>query len=109
MYVCDGLAAVEVPPSPNVHAYETMVPSASLDAEPSSATASPASPSESATERSAPAFATGNAAGNAFGKYYPGPGATIGQGLSFSYIAAAHAAGKLAEQQREAVGAAGAP
>lgn len=54
-------------------------------------------------------YATGNAAGNAFGKYYPGPGATIGQGLSFSYIAAAHAAGKLAEQQREAVGAAGAP
>ena len=40
-------------------------------------------------------YATGNCAGNAFGSYYPGPGATIGQGLTFAYIAAAHAAGKL--------------
>ncbi|WP_328475360.1 FAD-dependent oxidoreductase [Actinoplanes sp. NBC_00393] len=41
-------------------------------------------------------YATGNAAGNAFGRVYPGPGATIGQGLSFGYAAAQHAAGKLA-------------
>ncbi|GAB2568944.1 3-ketosteroid-delta-1-dehydrogenase [Paractinoplanes abujensis] len=40
-------------------------------------------------------YATGNAAGNAFGRVYPGPGATIGQGLSFGYTAARHAAGKL--------------
>jgi 3-oxosteroid 1-dehydrogenase len=40
-------------------------------------------------------YATGNCAGNAFGSYYPGPGATIGQGLVFGYIAAVHAAGKL--------------
>ena len=40
-------------------------------------------------------YATGNCAGNAVGSYYPGPGATIGQGLTFAYIAAAHAAGKL--------------
>jgi succinate dehydrogenase/fumarate reductase flavoprotein subunit len=40
-------------------------------------------------------YATGNAAGNAFGTFYPGPGATIGQGLTFGYIAAAHAAGRL--------------
>jgi succinate dehydrogenase/fumarate reductase flavoprotein subunit len=46
-------------------------------------------------------YATGNCAGNAFGKYYPGPGATIGQGLSFGYIAAAHAAGRLKEEARE--------
>jgi len=41
-------------------------------------------------------YATGNAAGNAFGSFYPGPGATIGQGLAFGYIAACHAAGRLA-------------
>ena len=46
-------------------------------------------------------YATGNCAGNAFGKYYPGPGATIGQGLSFGYIAAAHAAGRLKAEARE--------
>lgn len=40
-------------------------------------------------------YATGNAAGNAFGRVYPGPGATIGQGLSFGYVAAQHAAGEL--------------
>ena len=40
-------------------------------------------------------YAIGNCAGNAFGSYYPGPGATIGQGLVFGYIAAVHAAGKL--------------
>ncbi|HEX7659099.1 MAG TPA: FAD-binding protein [Pseudonocardiaceae bacterium] len=40
-------------------------------------------------------YASGNAAGNAFGAYYPGPGATIGQGLTFGYIAATHAVGKL--------------
>ncbi len=40
-------------------------------------------------------YAIGNAAGNAFGKVYPGPGATIGQGVTFGYIAALHLAGKL--------------
>lgn len=40
-------------------------------------------------------YAIGNAAGNAFGKVYPGAGATIGQGVVFGYIAALHAAGKL--------------
>jgi succinate dehydrogenase/fumarate reductase flavoprotein subunit len=40
-------------------------------------------------------YAIGNAAGNVFGAFYPGPGATIGQGLTFGYIAAAHAAGRI--------------
>ncbi|MTB87161.1 FAD-binding protein [Aeromicrobium senzhongii] len=40
-------------------------------------------------------YAIGNAAGNAFGRVYPGPGATIAQGLVFGYIAANHAAGRL--------------
>lgn len=40
-------------------------------------------------------YASGNAAGNAFGRVYPGPGATIGQGLVYSWIAARHAAGVL--------------
>lgn len=42
-------------------------------------------------------YAAGNAAGNAFGRVYPGPGATIGQGMVYGYIAARHAAGKLPE------------
>src|SRR5687768_2986710 len=37
-------------------------------------------------------YATGNAAANAFGKFYPGPGATLGQGTVFAYLAAKHAA-----------------
>lgn len=40
-------------------------------------------------------YAVGNAAGNAYGEVYPGPGATIGQGLVFGYLAAQHAAGAL--------------
>jgi succinate dehydrogenase/fumarate reductase flavoprotein subunit len=40
-------------------------------------------------------YATGNCAGNAFGRVYPGPGATIGQGLTYGYLAARHAAGML--------------
>lgn len=40
-------------------------------------------------------YAIGNAAANAFGKTYPGAGATIAQGLVFGYIAAHHAAGRL--------------
>ena len=40
-------------------------------------------------------YASGNAAGNAFGRVYPGPGATIGQGLTYGWIAAQHAAGRL--------------
>ncbi|MGO1384313.1 MAG: FAD-binding protein [Arachnia sp.] len=42
-------------------------------------------------------YAIGNSAGNVFGHYYPGAGATIGQGLTFGYIAVMHAAGKLQE------------
>lgn len=42
-------------------------------------------------------YAIGNAAGNAFGTFYPGPGATIGQGLTYGYISAMHAAGRLAD------------
>lgn len=37
-------------------------------------------------------YAVGNAAANAFGTFYPGPGATIGQGVVFSYLAALDAA-----------------
>ncbi|WP_368649795.1 3-ketosteroid-delta-1-dehydrogenase [Brucella intermedia] len=33
-------------------------------------------------------YATGNNAANAFGRAYPGAGATIGQGITFGYIAA---------------------
>lgn len=40
-------------------------------------------------------YASGNSAGNAFGRVYPGPGATIGQGLAYGHIAARHAAGQL--------------
>ncbi|MGE2728411.1 3-ketosteroid-delta-1-dehydrogenase [Mycolicibacterium vaccae] len=40
-------------------------------------------------------YAIGNTAANAFGKSYPGAGATIGQGMVFGYIAAQHAAGRL--------------
>lgn len=40
-------------------------------------------------------YAIGNTAANAFGKSYPGAGATIGQGVVFGYIAALHAAGRL--------------
>ena len=40
-------------------------------------------------------YAIGNTAANAFGKSYPGAGATIGQGVVFGYIAAQHAAGRL--------------
>lgn len=39
-------------------------------------------------------YAAGNAAGNVFGRVYPGPGATIGQGLVYSYTAARHAASR---------------
>lgn len=45
-------------------------------------------------------YATGNAAGNAFGRVYPGPGATVGQGLSFAYVAAAHASGRVGVEAR---------
>ena len=37
-------------------------------------------------------YATGNAAANAFGTFYPGPGATLGQGVVFAYLAALDAA-----------------
>lgn len=41
-------------------------------------------------------YAIGNCAGNAFGNVYPGPGATIGQGIAYGYIAGMHAAGGIA-------------
>ncbi|OIV38892.1 3-ketosteroid-delta-1-dehydrogenase [Mangrovactinospora gilvigrisea] len=44
-------------------------------------------------------YAAGNAAGNAFGRVYPGPGATIGQGLVYGYAAARHAAGRLPDPE----------
>ncbi|WP_186628762.1 3-ketosteroid-delta-1-dehydrogenase [Rhodococcus sp. BP22] len=40
-------------------------------------------------------YAIGNTAANAFGRTYPGAGATIGQGLVFGYIAAHDAAGRI--------------
>ncbi|MGO3326148.1 3-ketosteroid-delta-1-dehydrogenase [Gordonia sp. (in: high G+C Gram-positive bacteria)] len=40
-------------------------------------------------------YAIGNNAANAFGKRYPGAGATIGQGLVYGYIAAHHAADRV--------------
>lgn len=39
-------------------------------------------------------YAIGNVASNSFGRVYPGPGATIGQGITFGYTAARHAAGR---------------
>jgi hypothetical protein len=36
-------------------------------------------------------YAVGNAAANAFGRFYPGPGATLGQGTVFAHLAAKHA------------------
>ncbi|MGV8846712.1 FAD-binding protein, partial [Tessaracoccus sp.] len=50
-------------------------------------------------------YATGNCAGNAFGHFYPGAGATIGQGLTFGYVAALHAAGRLSGHDQEPVSA----
>ena len=43
-------------------------------------------------------YAIGNTAANAFGKTYPGAGATIAQGLVYGYIAALDAAGSRAAQ-----------
>ncbi|WP_461171095.1 FAD-binding protein [Arthrobacter sp. Z1-15] len=48
-------------------------------------------------------YAAGNVAGNAFGRVYPGPGATIGQGLSYGYIAVLDAMGKLDSSDAPAV------
>ncbi|GAB2963062.1 3-ketosteroid-delta-1-dehydrogenase [Micromonospora polyrhachis] len=45
-------------------------------------------------------YAIGNAAANAFGRTYPGAGATIGQGLVYGYVVGRHAAGKLPTQAR---------
>ncbi|GAB3139060.1 3-ketosteroid-delta-1-dehydrogenase [Micromonospora sonneratiae] len=45
-------------------------------------------------------YAIGNAAANAFGRTYPGAGATIGQGLVYGYVVGRHAAGKLPAQAR---------
>lgn len=40
-------------------------------------------------------YAIGNTAGNAFGKVYPGAGATIGQGLVFAHVAAEQIAASI--------------
>lgn len=48
-------------------------------------------------------YAIGNSAGNAFGHFYPGAGATIGQGLTFGLVAVNHAAGQLGDPHREPV------
>ncbi|GAA0956852.1 3-ketosteroid-delta-1-dehydrogenase [Actinocorallia libanotica] len=45
-------------------------------------------------------YAIGNAAANAFGRTYPGAGATIGQGLVYGYITGRHAAGALSTPDR---------
>lgn len=48
-------------------------------------------------------YAIGNSAGNAFGHFYPGAGATIGQGLTFGLVAVMHAAGQRSEVHGEPV------
>ncbi|AGF71249.1 FAD-dependent oxidoreductase [Corynebacterium halotolerans] len=40
-------------------------------------------------------YASGNVSANVFGRYYPGPGATIGQGVVFSWLAARHMADRV--------------
>jgi succinate dehydrogenase/fumarate reductase flavoprotein subunit len=45
-------------------------------------------------------YAIGNSAANAFGRAYPGAGATIGQGLVFGHIAAQHMSGRLREPDK---------
>lgn len=45
-------------------------------------------------------YAVGNTAANVFGTSYPGAGATIGQGLVFSRIAALHALNAATESQQ---------
>ena len=40
-------------------------------------------------------YATGNSSGAVMGDSYPGAGATIGSAMTFAYIAALHAAGRL--------------
>ena len=49
-------------------------------------------------------YACGNIAGNAFGHFYPGAGATIGQGITFGFVAAMHAAGRLSPTRTESMG-----
>lgn len=44
-------------------------------------------------------YAVGNAAANAFGTFYPGPGATIGQGVVFGYLAALDAVERVRGRQ----------
>lgn len=48
-------------------------------------------------------YASGNVSANVFGKYYPGPGATIGQGVVFSWLAARHVTDRLREPSRASV------
>lgn len=47
-------------------------------------------------------YASGNLSANVFGKFYPGPGATIGQGMVFAWLAARHVATRVGTQGRKA-------
>jgi 3-oxosteroid 1-dehydrogenase len=44
-------------------------------------------------------YAAGNTAASPFGPTYPGPGASIGAGAAFGYIAASHAASHVAQER----------
>lgn len=50
-------------------------------------------------------YASGNVSANVFGKFYPGPGATIGQGMVFSWLAARHVTEQLGQRKKAPVSA----